>query len=1079
MKVFILTITMMLHCVSFVVFADAPDTLNPLAETQVIREGGDELIGIRTNTNNGTDYHLTIEVTRYFDNIDSLIRVLEYSVPDITVDRNFNRYGIATLDANGNGLSEIAAAWTTNNRIDIVALTADPNKLGAITLGEGVYQIHAEWEDTTRLSRTSPAPYSGDAWLRTPPLLTSGDFTGNGKDELALAYLANHLGNVVVNLSLFEINGDIHERAFSRVQQIRIDQPQSLRPTGRPLTIFDMTAGDFNGDGKDDILLVGRESDTNGNWNLFASIYSFQSPNSLVRVLHEVIYTMPDSDPNIQFEIQNISVAKGHFLNDQSEQAVVSFTQYNTHDIYASYMIGLSFDNALEQITITEEPFRRLRANQAGQGAYWDNVVRTGDITGNGLHEIVSNAGYRHLKRFNIYRLNEELQFIEYAHDLNIPQHNTSPVFALGDVMRGETGAAELATPKQSLYKFNINPNGSYQGATLVLEADFGTYGCWFPGGDYQYDCSSSLIVADLDGDIRIGTPRRYRISNITHPLVILKAPPAHFDIIDGVVYDITNSYYPNTSSNFSVHYTTEAAQQNSISTEFTRDWGVSAKLSAGGSFLGTGVSAHLEANYGKQFTKKGTNTRTVTVGTSVAASRDDRIYATTMSYDVWEYPVISDGVERGHILVIDPAVTNDTWLPGRSGSADAYIQNHEVGNLLSYRGSPPGSDEIGEGDIYTAPEFELDENSGVTTWKVNIDEFTESGTTQKKDFHMNVGASVQKWGVKLEIGGNYGTQDISTQSTTLTDKLEIEINLGALRTGFGDVSYKVQPFVYWTNDGALVVDYAVQPSIQAGPTSPTTFWSNRYGNKPDPAFIMPWRYYKEMVGDTQDHERRHQTRDISFYPENPVSGDIVTITANVRNFSLVEKSERVGVSFYLGDPDNGGTLITGLGNTTSVYTNGGIPARGTRTVQMQWAIPNNVIGTKPRIYGVIHSDQSAPEIHNNNNKGWSILGKEGFGTGTDVEKYPDTPVTFALQQNYPNPFNPATTFEFSIPSSGMVTLEIYNILGQRVATLISEDLSVGSHSHYWDAQGLSSGVYIYRLQAGGLAVSRKMLLLK
>jgi len=86
---------------------------------------------------------------------------------------------------------------------------------------------------------------------------------------------------------------------------------------------------------------------------------------------------------------------------------------------------------------------------------------------------------------------------------------------------------------------------------------------------------------------------------------------------------------------------------------------------------------------------------------------------------------------------------------------------------------------------------------------------------------------------------------------------------------------------------------------------------------------------------------------------------------------------------------------------------------------------------------------------------------------------------TFNLKQNYPNPFNPSTTIQFSIPKSESVTLEIYNLLGQKVATLVNEKLNAGSHTMFWNAAGFTSGVYLYRLQAGNYSEMKKLVLLK
>ncbi len=85
----------------------------------------------------------------------------------------------------------------------------------------------------------------------------------------------------------------------------------------------------------------------------------------------------------------------------------------------------------------------------------------------------------------------------------------------------------------------------------------------------------------------------------------------------------------------------------------------------------------------------------------------------------------------------------------------------------------------------------------------------------------------------------------------------------------------------------------------------------------------------------------------------------------------------------------------------------------------------------------------------------------------------------FQLGQNYPNPFNPATTINFSIPVKSIVNLEIYDLLGNKVATLVNEEKSSGNYSVSFDGSSFSSGIYYYRISAGSLVETRKMILLK
>jgi hypothetical protein len=94
-------------------------------------------------------------------------------------------------------------------------------------------------------------------------------------------------------------------------------------------------------------------------------------------------------------------------------------------------------------------------------------------------------------------------------------------------------------------------------------------------------------------------------------------------------------------------------------------------------------------------------------------------------------------------------------------------------------------------------------------------------------------------------------------------------------------------------------------------------------------------------------------------------------------------------------------------------------------------------------------------------------------------EEGESTPKCFSLDQNYPNPFNPSTKIGFRISDFGFVSLRIYDVLGREVATLVNEVKTPGSYTVPFDASGLPSGVYLYRMMAGGFSSTRKMILTK
>ncbi|HPN34010.1 MAG TPA: BACON domain-containing carbohydrate-binding protein [bacterium] len=116
--------------------------------------------------------------------------------------------------------------------------------------------------------------------------------------------------------------------------------------------------------------------------------------------------------------------------------------------------------------------------------------------------------------------------------------------------------------------------------------------------------------------------------------------------------------------------------------------------------------------------------------------------------------------------------------------------------------------------------------------------------------------------------------------------------------------------------------------------------------------------------------------------------------------------------------------------------------------------------------------------------KDLSALGQFMIGAGpaTCAEKGPSRvgyDQSFYLSHNYPNPFNPCTTIEMTVPRSAYVTLAVYNLKGERIATLVSGEQEPGIHRIVWNAGGFASGVYLYRLEAEGYVQSKKLILMR
>jgi len=131
------------------------------------------------------------------------------------------------------------------------------------------------------------------------------------------------------------------------------------------------------------------------------------------------------------------------------------------------------------------------------------------------------------------------------------------------------------------------------------------------------------------------------------------------------------------------------------------------------------------------------------------------------------------------------------------------------------------------------------------------------------------------------------------------------------------------------------------------------------------------------------------------------------------------------------------------------------IGQNGARTFQSPWTMPLDV-----------WSNSAGPEEYAP--VGW-----------TSVEEIPGLAQTYSLEQNFPNPFNPSTKIRFNIPEQGLVSLKVFNLLGEEVANLVNAEMSAGNYEVDFNAKAISSGIYFYTLKAGNFISTKKMILLK
>lgn len=184
-------------------------------------------------------------------------------------------------------------------------------------------------------------------------------------------------------------------------------------------------------------------------------------------------------------------------------------------------------------------------------------------------------------------------------------------------------------------------------------------------------------------------------------------------------------------------------------------------------------------------------------------------------------------------------------------------------------------------------------------------------------------------------------------------------------------------------------------------------------------------------------------------------------------NLGLNWTDHQTGISDDLNDIfffDNQTGYCVGSDGGIVKTTNGGV----------NWIIQNS--GTKRKLNEVWFINEDTGFIAGDS--GLLLVTYNGGVTSIN-QSYGIIPENFVLHQNYPNPFNPATKIKFDLPKAGLVSLKIFNLLGQQIAEIVNQNLNTDVYEYSFDGTGLPSGVYFYRLETGGVIETKSMVLIK
>ena len=447
-------------------------------------------------------------------------------------------------------------------------------------------------------------------------------------------------------------------------------------------------------------------------------------------------------------------------------------------------------------------------------------------------------------------------------------------------------------------------------------------------------------------------------------------------------------------------------------------------------------------------------------------------------------------------MVVTVPGPPQGEWFNTESWTAYSFVADHVVGNVLSYL-----TYDLLAGNPYMYQKIKGSLSDGwllgssTYSWSLDTRDFTSDKASETETFGLNVsseatvGSDFGGFGASLSVGvsGDYANSGLTSHTSSVTSALNLEVNLGTINQSIGEDAYTVTPYSYWGDNGALVIDYAVDPEV-ATPGNPPTWWQKMYGQAPDPAFALPYLNWPQEGKAVEDPAQLYETKEIFCSPQSPASGDTVTTTVRVHNYSLLATAKPVYSSFYVGNPQDGGKIIKDLSGDSVFATTGPMAARGWQVFSFKWVAPSSVNSRLihdaeyVHIWGVIDSTSTMNEIHKRNDMAWSLLDIPGITTGVNGQA--NVPASFQLYQNYPNPFNPTTVIRFDLNQNSRVTLGIYNVLGQKVMQRNYGTMNAGIYNESINMDRFASGVYFYRIIAEGangkiFMAARKLMLMK
>jgi hypothetical protein len=1040
----------------------------------------------------------------------------------------------ATGDFNGDGADNVVTVTANEEggiRISIPLIGGDLKNNGAKE-----YEISLNEQDYTRIR------------------VISGNFVDNPQDEFAICY---------------DLPEGLVIRLFKTDEDLNIEEIASLGGISRFDKNFDIAAGDVDGNGIDEIVMVKNKakpswkSQPNANGLIISTyhlyILKYDSFQKELIMHRESEFILQNTATSSSFHsrkelITEMRIACGDMNNDGRDEIAVAWAYYycywveaecinrhwitgNCHEWKYHYHhmshtflntfklsreserieniqhnLGFSVDFGKRDpsddqhtaITLKCEPMDNLgKARVLFNHEGMVHMFEMGDdLKFKRRTSLFPDGGYLNIQgneTFIVADLNPDTTTLNFNKEVVILRSNRTPAQQLDNRYIGKTSL--------EIYTMDILNDGTVEFTSSGPAIDF-------PLSGGQNIALSTFLAGDFDlKDAEVffvGTPVITRIEDLQQPIVILNSPPVHFDVIGGEVLDLCNAFKVSTPE-FIAKYITRVGNKETTTVMVENGFGFSSDTRLYAMAGGNGFEGRVQKNWEEGRSRYNANIQNRTIEEEKSIYTEDFVLYSSLNYDLYKYPVYNrDGRKFGDIAVLNPVSSfSSSWGSANSWTHPSYVFNHEPGNLLSYK-QRKNSLDFGTGPGFISHQFSTVTVSPNTDSKFsftyeNLDSaddtysyssgtgiglFTKIGvetTAQLSLSPLGIGGTTSsdiRIGASNDLSVNFHNSGLSTHSTELSSSFRVEGKIGRLVTGFGtDARYKVTPYIYRSQSGALVLDYMV-----GFDPDQMKWWIDHYSHHPDLAFILPWRYATEKGSENVTVSRKQKTTDIQFYPPIANPGDTVVIIARVHNFSLKKFDDILKVDFYLGDPADGGVKLTDIYGATGRSKRSTMEYWATDAVYDReeyltfvWKIPDTV-SCSPRIYGVIDPENVYTEIHKNNNVGWNLINIYDCGHCEYTERITRTERIPAGQPKfkaYPNPFSSYCQVRFSLPQPEDVQIDLYNLTGHKVAIVTSQWYDAGEHEVSLNAENLATGVYILRITAGSYSEVTRLVLVR